>query len=48
VMTELQQLKADGSEQDDRICRLEERGPQSEALLKSLEDRLARLTQQYL
>lgn len=48
VMTEFQQLKADGLKQDNRIRELEERGPQSEALLKSLEDKLAQLTQQYL
>jgi hypothetical protein len=48
VMIELQQLKADGLKQDNRIHELEEKGPQSEALLKSLEDKLAQLTQQYL
>jgi hypothetical protein len=47
-MIELQQLRADGLNQDNRIRELEERGPQSEALLKSLEDKLAQLTQQYL
>jgi len=46
--TELQQLNADGVKQDERIRTLENNRVQSEALLKSLENKLAQLTQQYL
>ena len=42
---ELQRLKADNREKDERIRRMEENDAAREARMKSLEDKLAQLTQ---